>query len=32
LEEKKLIKKYGEVYISYKQRVPALIPWFRRSS
>ncbi|MBX2968719.1 MAG: isoprenylcysteine carboxylmethyltransferase family protein [Cyclobacteriaceae bacterium] len=32
LEEKKLIKKYGEAYISYKQRVPALIPWFRRSS
>lgn len=32
LEERKLIKKYGETYIMYKQRVPALIPWFRRSS
>jgi protein-S-isoprenylcysteine O-methyltransferase Ste14 len=29
LEEQKLIKKYGEAYMDYKRKVPALIPRFR---
>jgi len=29
IEEKKLILKFGDQYLSYKKKVPSLIPWFR---
>ncbi len=30
LEEKKLIREYGEQYLAYREKVPMLIPWKKR--